>query len=105
MGLSHAINRPALADATLVRIIREAGGVPFVKTNVPQTMLSFESGNPLFGRSSNPHNVERITGGSSGGEGGLLGSDGSVIGIGSDMCVSLSLSERFYILLARSSRS
>ncbi|GAA5848469.1 hypothetical protein JCM9279_006575 [Rhodotorula babjevae] len=95
MGLSHAIHQPALADATLVRILRAAGGIPFVKTNVPQTMLSFESGNPLFGRSSNPYNTERITGGSSGGEGGLLGSDGSVIGIGSDIGGSLRIPAHF----------
>ncbi|GAA5903732.1 hypothetical protein JCM8208_006561 [Rhodotorula glutinis] len=95
MGLSHAINRPASADATLIRIIREAGGIPFVKTNVPQTMLSFESSNPLFGRSSNPYDPQRITGGSSGGEGGLLGSDGSVIGIGSDIGGSLRIPAHF----------
>ncbi|KPV75250.1 uncharacterized protein RHOBADRAFT_26559 [Rhodotorula graminis WP1] len=95
MGLTHMINRPAPADATLIRIIRDAGGIPFVKTNVPQTMLSFECSNPLFGRSGNPHNPERITGGSSGGEGGLLGGDGSVIGIGSDIGGSLRIPAHF----------
>lgn len=42
VGLSPWCNDPAEEDATLVRIVRAAGGVPFVKTNVPQTMLSFE---------------------------------------------------------------
>ncbi|GAA6053096.1 hypothetical protein JCM3770_000382 [Rhodotorula araucariae] len=95
MGLTHKINRPASTDATLIRVIREAGGIPFVKSNVPQTMLSFECSNPLFGASRNPYDPERITGGSSGGEGGLLGSDGSPLGIGSDIGGSLRIPSHF----------
>lgn len=50
-------------------------------------MLSFECKTALFGVSNNPYDVRRVPGGSSGGEGGLLGCDGSVVGIGSDMYV------------------
>ncbi|GJN89051.1 hypothetical protein Rhopal_002025-T1 [Rhodotorula paludigena] len=95
MGLTHAINRPAEQDATLIRILLRAGAIPFVKTNVPQTMLSFECGNPLFGASRNPYDPGRTTGGSSGGEGALLASDGSALGIGSDIGGSLRIPAHF----------
>jgi len=51
-----------------VKILREAGAVLFVKTNVPQTMLSFECSNPLWGRTLNPFSAAHTSGGSSGGE-------------------------------------
>ncbi|GAA5966667.1 hypothetical protein JCM3765_007267 [Sporobolomyces pararoseus] len=89
MGFTHQKNRPAENDATLVSIVRASGGIPFVKTNVPQTMLSFECSNPLFGISRNPYSPDRIPGGSSGGEAALLGSDGSALGFGSDVGGSL----------------
>ena len=82
-------NRPATEDATLVSIVRASGGIPFAKTNVPQTMLSFECANPLFGITRNPYDPERIPGGSSGGEAALLASDGSPLGFGSDVGGSL----------------
>ncbi|GAA5981758.1 hypothetical protein JCM5350_005719, partial [Sporobolomyces pararoseus] len=89
MGFTHQKNRPAENDATLVSIVRASGGIPFVKTNVPQTMLSFECSNPLFGISRNPYSPDRTPGGSSGGEAALLGSDGSALGFGSDVGGSL----------------
>ncbi|GAA6062135.1 hypothetical protein JCM10212_003170 [Sporobolomyces blumeae] len=89
MGFTHQKNRPATADATLVEIVRSLGGIPFAKTNVPQTMLSFECSNPLFGKTSNPYAPDRIPGGSSGGEAALLASDGSPVGFGSDVGGSL----------------
>lgn len=80
--------------------IRSAGGIPFVKTNVPQTMLSFECSNPLWGRSLNPHKTPNgehnyTPGGSSGGEGALLAMDGSAIGFGSDIGGSLRIPPHF----------
>ncbi|GAA6020979.1 hypothetical protein JCM11491_001574 [Sporobolomyces phaffii] len=89
MGFTHQKNSPAHTDATLVSIVRAAGGIPFAKTNVPQTMLSFECSNPLFGVSRNPYDPTRTPGGSSGGEAALLGSDGSALGFGSDVGGSL----------------
>ncbi|GAA5825521.1 hypothetical protein JCM11251_000271 [Rhodosporidiobolus azoricus] len=89
IGFTHDTNRPAHEDASLVRVIRAAGGIPFVKTNVPQTMLSFECSNPLFGATRNPYDPSRTPGGSSGGEAALLASDGSPLGVGSDVGGSL----------------
>ncbi|KAJ7141355.1 amidase signature domain-containing protein [Mycena epipterygia] len=57
----------------------DAGAVPFVKTNVPQTMYSYH----------NPYNAAYSSGGSSGGEACMLSLDASVIGLGSDIAGSL----------------
>ncbi|GAA5849475.1 hypothetical protein JCM8547_000465 [Rhodosporidiobolus lusitaniae] len=95
IGFTHEVNKPAEYDAHVVKAIREAGGIPFVKTNVPQTMLSFECANPLFGITTNPYDPSRTPGGSSGGEAALLGSDASPLGIGSDVGGSLRIPSHF----------
>lgn len=76
-------------DSTLVKLLRDAGAVPFVKTNIPITLLSFESSSDLFGTSKNPHNMAYSPGGSSGGEAALLAYGGSRIGIGTDVAGSV----------------
>ncbi|GAA6024469.1 hypothetical protein JCM8202_006337 [Rhodotorula sphaerocarpa] len=95
MGFTHKRRQPMAQDAPLVALIRKAGGIPFVKTAIPQTMLSFECSTPLFGVAKNPYDPRRTPGGSSGGEGALLGSDASVIGIGSDIGGSLRIPSHF----------
>jgi Asp-tRNA(Asn)/Glu-tRNA(Gln) amidotransferase A subunit family amidase len=65
-------------------MIEAAGGVPFMRSNVPQLLLINESNNWIWGRSENPWDRKRTTGGSSGGEGGLVVLGASPIGIGSD---------------------
>lgn len=61
------------------------GGIPFVMTNVPQSMLSFSCINPIYGTTTNTYASTRTCGGSSGGEAALISSGGSIIGIGSDI--------------------
>lgn len=65
------------------------GAIPYVKTNVPITLLSFEASNDVWGRSLNPHNPGYSPGGSTGGESALLAFGGSRIGIGSDVAGSV----------------
>ena len=65
--------------------MRAAGAIVIAKTNVPQVLLAFESCNPLWGRTSNPWSAAHTAGGSSGGEGALLGADGAVLGVGTDI--------------------
>lgn len=48
-----------------------------------------ETMNHIWGRAQNPWNTARTTGGSSGGEGGLLSSNCSPIGVGTDIGGSL----------------
>jgi fatty acid amide hydrolase len=84
-GLACKAFRPFAADGVYVRLLREAGAVPVAKTNVPQCLMVPESDNFIFGRSLNPYDVRRTPGGSSGGEGTLLASRCSFLGIGTDI--------------------
>ncbi|KAF9557330.1 amidase [Agrocybe pediades] len=89
VGFTQWANSPATRNADLVEHLLNAGAVPFVKTNIPQTMFAFECSNPLWGRTTNPYNDKFTCGGSSGGEGALLAMDGSAAGIGTDIGGSL----------------
>jgi Asp-tRNA(Asn)/Glu-tRNA(Gln) amidotransferase A subunit family amidase len=57
--------------------------------------LSFETNNNIFGRALHPKDPERSTGGSSGGEAGLLATNCSVVGIGSDVGGSIRIPAMF----------
>jgi Asp-tRNA(Asn)/Glu-tRNA(Gln) amidotransferase A subunit family amidase len=89
IGYSAWVGRPAQKDSALVRLLRDAGAVPFVKTNIPITLLSFESASDVFGRTTNPHKQSHSPGGSTGGEAALLAYGGSRIGIGTDVAGSV----------------
>ena len=52
----------SVEDSLLVELLRAAGAIPFVKTNVPQTMISFECRNPLWGTTTNPWNTNYTPG-------------------------------------------
>jgi aspartyl-tRNA(Asn)/glutamyl-tRNA(Gln) amidotransferase subunit A len=75
---------PAKTDAPAVARIRDAGGVLLGKTNTPEFTLWWETDNRVFGRSNNPWNTDRTTGGSSGGEAAAIATGMSPLGIGSD---------------------
>ncbi|KAL1585716.1 hypothetical protein WHR41_06088 [Cladosporium halotolerans] len=89
VGYSVNTGKPYPVDGSLVRLLKAAGAVPFVKTALPITLLSFESFNDVWGRCLNPHNTKYSPGGSTGGEGALLAYGGSRIGIGSDVAGSV----------------
>ncbi|KAH7886093.1 amidase signature domain-containing protein [Phlebopus sp. FC_14] len=80
-----AYNKVAEADALVVDILRKAGAVIYVKTQNPQTLLSLETNNNVFGRTVNPYNRNLTSGGSSGGEGALIACRGSPMGVGTDI--------------------
>uniref|UniRef100_A0A914W0X5 fatty acid amide hydrolase n=1 Tax=Plectus sambesii TaxID=2011161 RepID=A0A914W0X5_9BILA len=94
-GYSAKLGHPADEDATCVAVLRAYGAVPFVQTNVPQTLLSYNNSNPIYGRTTNPFNVKRTSGGSSGGEGALIGSGGSPLGLGTDVGGSIRIPSHF----------
>lgn len=76
-------------DATAVARFRAAGGIPLMKTNLPEFSFWTESDNLVSGRTNNPWNFGRTPGGSSGGESAALAAGMSPIGIGSDVMISL----------------
>jgi amidase len=54
-------------DSRVVRMLREAGVIFLGKTNVPPDLADWQSTNPVYGRTANPHDLTRSPGGSSGG--------------------------------------
>ncbi|OJA10625.1 hypothetical protein AZE42_05697 [Rhizopogon vesiculosus] len=89
MGYSALVGKPMAADGALVRLLRDAGAVPYVKTNVPMTMLSLESTNDVFGSTENPHKKGYSAGGSSSGEVALLALGAARLGVGTDVAGSV----------------
>ncbi|MEO1729990.1 MAG: amidase family protein [Pseudomonadota bacterium] len=57
----------ASRDSDLVQRLKAAGAVILGKTNVPVDLSDWQSFNPAYGRTSNPHNTGHSPGGSSGG--------------------------------------
>ncbi|KAG2122712.1 general amidase [Suillus cothurnatus] len=81
MGYVSWIGRYTEKNAVLVGILIECGAVPFVRTNLPPTVMWPESFNNIFSRrTTNPHNCSLTPGGSSGGEGALVALKGSPLG-------------------------
>lgn len=82
-------------DGQAVSNIKKAGGIPLCVTNTPELCLCWESNNLVTGKTNNPYNIYRTSGGSSGGEGALLGAGASLVGIGSDIAGSIRIPAMF----------
>ena len=93
--LGFANTKPAGEDATLVSRLRAAGGIPIARTNLPDLLFSFECDNLIYGRTNNPYDHSRTSGGSSGGEAALIAAHGSPFGLGSDAAGSVRLPAHF----------
>ena len=75
----------ASSDAHILKILWNAGAVFYARTTQPQTLMHLETSSNYYGATVNPFNRILTAGGSSGGEGALLGIRGSCMGIGSDI--------------------
>jgi amidase len=67
-------NSVADFDSTLVQRYKQAGLVIFGKTNSPELGLTTTTESVLFGQTHNPWNLERTSGGSSGGSAAIVAS-------------------------------
>ena len=74
----------AQGDAPLVARLRAAGGIILGNTNTPEYLMAYETDNSLNGKTSNPWDLARSAGGSSGGEAAAIASGCSAGGVGSD---------------------
>ena len=72
-------------DAFILKLLWNAGCVFYVRTTEPQTLMHLETSNNLYGETVCPFNRNLTSGGSSGGEGALMGLRGSCLGIGTDI--------------------
>ncbi|HXI61952.1 MAG TPA: amidase, partial [Pyrinomonadaceae bacterium] len=82
-------------DAPVVTRLKAAGAIILGKTNVPEMAIPYETDNPVFGRTNNPHDLSRTPGGSSGGEATAIAAGLSPSGIGSDLAGSIRVPAHF----------
>lgn len=75
----------ATEDAPQVARLRQAGCIILGVTNVSEAGLWLETYNRIYGRTNNAHSVDHISGGSTGGEGAIIGAGGSPLGLGADI--------------------
>ncbi|KAK9295004.1 hypothetical protein QLX08_010540 [Tetragonisca angustula] len=85
MGLLSRCTFRSEEDATVIRFVKNAGGILIAKTNVPELNLWTESRNNVYGQTCNPYNTTRNVGGSSGGEAAIISACGSAFSIASDI--------------------
>jgi len=71
-------------DAVVVARLRAAGALILGTTNCPEFLMAYETASLLHGRTSNPWDLERSPGGSSGGESAAIAAGLSAAGLGSD---------------------
>jgi amidase len=102
-GFVAWVGRVAEDDAHILSILWAAGCVFYVRSTQPQSLMHLETSSNLYGYveerreseegladvedrvTTNPFNTTLTAGGSSGGEGALVGFRGSCLGIGTDI--------------------
>lgn len=89
IGFVSYLDRIAESNSPLVDMLLQLGAVIHVKTNIPQTLMTADSHNNIFGRTLNPHKTSLGAGGSSGGEGSLAAFRGTSLGVGTDIAGSI----------------
>jgi fatty acid amide hydrolase len=82
-------------EGPLMTALRKAGAIILGKTNTIQTLAGWESDNRVYGRSNNPWDLERTSGGSSGGEAAIIAARGSALGLAGDFGGSIRIPAHF----------
>ena len=80
----HAEKPPATNDATAVERLKKAGAVIVGALNMDEYAYGFTTENTHYGTTLNPHDLERVAGGSSGGSAAAVAADFVPITLGTD---------------------
>lgn len=94
-GIQTRAAHRAESDEVHVARLRAAGAIVIGKTNVSQCLIYTEADNPVYGRTNNPWNADRTSGGSSGGEAAIIAAGGSKLGLGTDIGGSVRIPAHF----------
>jgi amidase len=94
-GFPEHADHVASEDAVSVQRLKAAGAVILGKTNVPVGLADLQSNNPIYGRTRNPHNPDRVSGGSSGGSAAALAAGFVPLEFGSDIGGSIRVPAAF----------
>ena len=94
-GLTSRASHVPEHDAVVVARMKAAGAILLGKTNCPPGGSGGVTDNPVYGRTSNPYDVDRVPGGSSGGEAAAIAAGASPLGLGSDSGGSLRVPAHF----------
>lgn len=94
-GLIERADAISEEDAPAVALLRNAGVAFLGKTNVPPYASDWQADNPVFGRSSNPWDLERTPGGSTGGGAAAVAAGLSPLELGGDFCGSVRIPAAF----------
>lgn len=84
-GFISWVGNVAPEDGLILRLLWNAGCVFHARTTEPQTLMHLETSSNIYGVTVNPYNSKLTSGGSSGGEGALIGLRGSCLGVGTDI--------------------
>ena len=88
-GHSELIDwRPEQNSAAVSRLV-DAGAIIYGKTNLPVSMSDWQTFNPIYGTTSNPWDLQRVPGGSSGGAAVALATGMAALELGSDIGASI----------------
>lgn len=85
----------AQSDSRIVERLRAAGAIIIGKSNVPVDLTDWQSNNPVYGRTNNPHDHERSPGGSSGGSAAMVASGMVAAEYGTDIGASIRVPAHF----------
>ena len=82
-------------DGDVVARLKSVDAIIIGKTNTAELAMAYECDNSLFGRTNNPHDLTKTSGGSSGGDAAAVASHLTPVGIGSDLMGSIRVPAHF----------
>lgn len=94
-GHQRYSNNIAQRDSKLAAQLKAAGAILIGKTNVPVNLTDWQSFNPVYGRTNNPHDHDRSPGGSSGGSAAAVASGMVACEYGTDIGGSVRVPAHF----------
>lgn len=94
-GLEDLAGYVPAHDATVVERLKKAGAIVLGKTNLPPLGMDLQTNNTVFGRTNNPWDTNRTTGGSSGGEAAAVAAGLTAMGLGNDIGGSIRIPAHF----------